>query len=136
MIIKDEDALDQFRGSGICELCGKRCRNTEPHHVVAKGMGGGSRLDIRLNLVRCGSTPNFECECHGQVDTKEGKERCLRIIAEREGTTPEVIETVVNFIRYQLDNHDSQERIREKVESLEGDVRRFATEALKEAGKL
>jgi hypothetical protein len=36
----------------------------EPHHVFAKGMGGGGRLDIRWNLVALGSSVLLDCRCH------------------------------------------------------------------------
>lgn len=98
MIIRDEKLLDFFRGAGACELCGKGCMRREPHHVIAKGMGGGRRLDIRINIVAVGSSPGMECQCHNNVDTASEKSRCLRIIAERERTTVEAIEAATAFI--------------------------------------
>jgi hypothetical protein len=64
MIIIDEDLLDEFRAPGPCEWCGKPCLRREPHHIFARGMGGGGRLDIRCNLVSLGSTILWECTCH------------------------------------------------------------------------
>ena len=99
MKIVDEKTLDEFRTPGPCEMCGKSCKVREPHHVSAKGMGGGNRLDIRCNLVALGSTPNFECECHSRVDNAAGRERCIEIIAKREGCEPSEVEAVVNWFR-------------------------------------
>ncbi len=98
MIIRDEKLLDLFRGPGACELCGKGCMKREPHHVIAKGMGGGRRLDIRINIVGVGSSPGMECQCHNNADTAAEKARCLRVIAEREMTTVEAIERATAFI--------------------------------------
>lgn len=45
----DEELLDEFR-KGNCELCG--CSGpSDPHHLFERGMGGGNRLDIRINLM-------------------------------------------------------------------------------------
>jgi hypothetical protein len=64
MIIIDEDLLDEFRGPGPCEWCGKSCLRREPHHIFARALGGGGRLDIRCNLVGLGSSIFWECACH------------------------------------------------------------------------
>jgi hypothetical protein len=64
MVIIDESLLDEFRTAGPCEWCGKHCQAREPHHIFARGMGGGGRLDIRNNLVALGSSRWFECSCH------------------------------------------------------------------------
>jgi hypothetical protein len=52
MIIIDEELLDEFRHKTRCEVCGKRIwTGLDPHHIFAKGLGGGSQLDIRENLI-------------------------------------------------------------------------------------
>jgi len=64
MIVIDEELLDQFRAPGPCEWCDKLCQRREPHHIFARGLGGGGRLDIRCNLVALGSGILWECACH------------------------------------------------------------------------
>ncbi|HMC90197.1 MAG TPA: HNH endonuclease [Gemmataceae bacterium] len=89
MIITNEELLDYFRAKKFCELCARRIRYTEqahPHHVQARGHGGGSRLDVALNVVSA-------CWlCHGEADTPEQKDRCLEIIAYREGLLPDQVQ--------------------------------------------
>lgn len=50
MTITDEDVLEWFRGNASCEHCGGRGQLV-PHHIRARGMGGGSRIDHPFNLV-------------------------------------------------------------------------------------
>lgn len=78
MKITDEPLLDVFRARP-CEWCGAPPRS-DPHHVYRKGMGGGARLDVCLNLISA-------CrECHqkqedGRISRSEQWER----VAAREG---------------------------------------------------
>lgn len=51
MKVIDEDLLDEFRAGGACEWCHCVFPRLRPHHLYARGMGGGGRLDLRLNLV-------------------------------------------------------------------------------------
>ncbi len=61
-----------------CDFCGEPAPS-DCHHVKPRGHGGGSRLDVALNLVSlCRS-------CHDGVDCREGQDRCWRLIEEREG---------------------------------------------------
>lgn len=86
MKIIDEPLLDLFRAPGPCERCLRPQPRREPHHVRAKGMGGGSRLDVRINLVALCTA------CHRFIQGNRQREAgILAIIAEREGTTPEAI---------------------------------------------
>lgn len=63
MIIKSKATLDRYRQAGNCELCGYRLGRREPHHVLKRGQGGGSRLDIPANLL--GLCPFFQGnDCH------------------------------------------------------------------------
>ena len=63
MIVISEAVLDQFRGTRRCELCFVT-RHCFPHHVWARGMGGGTRLDVDCNLIAV---------CHGcHMDIHEG----------------------------------------------------------------
>lgn len=67
MRVADRDLLREFREPGRCELCLKWCKKREPHHLWAKGMGGGGRLDVRINLIALGSTLEWQCECHTRI---------------------------------------------------------------------
>jgi len=57
MKIIDEPLLDEFRRKVLCEWC-ERPAVLVPHHIYARGMGGGGRLDIRENLI------SLCCICH------------------------------------------------------------------------
>lgn len=51
MRIYDDDLLAEFRSVRECEWCHRPTPGgCEPHHLWAKGMGGGGQLDIRVNL--------------------------------------------------------------------------------------
>lgn len=103
MKIKDEPLLDLFRAAGPCERCQRPQPRREPHHVRAKGMGGGSCLDVRINLIALCTA------CHGLIQgSKRHEPRVLEIIALREGTTPQAIrEEIDRLLRlpkgYKLD---------------------------------
>ena len=91
MRIEDESVLDQFRGR-MCEWCGKE--RGHPHHIWAKGMGGGGTLDVRINLMTL-------CISHHD-DVHNGKIRrweLLELVAKRERTTPEAIVDEINRLR-------------------------------------
>jgi hypothetical protein len=96
--IVDPDMLDLFRLMR-CEYCKRPCRYpTHPHHVFGRGFGGGTRLDIRVNLIGlCGP---WDGNCHGLVHA--GKVlRCnlLAVIAAREGCLQGDIEAEVYRLR-------------------------------------
>lgn len=62
MKVIDEELLRVFRNKLRCEHCGTATMfKLHPHHLWCRGMGGGSRLDVPLNLIAlCAS-------CHGMV---------------------------------------------------------------------
>lgn len=100
MVIIDEALLARFREAGRCELCGKTCDEREPHHVFGRGFGGGTRLDIALNLLAVGSSKRFECRCHHLAQALSIPRRAqLCVIALREKTTPEFIENEIHRLR-------------------------------------
>lgn len=50
-IVRDE-TLAQFRGPGLCLLCGRWYLELDPHHAfIKRGCGGGTRLDLAENLA-------------------------------------------------------------------------------------
>ncbi len=76
-----EETLDLYRGPGRCENCGAYSGHREPHHVLAKGVGSGKRLDLALNLVALG--PAFSCQCHRDVQGRVPLG--ARLVGRREG---------------------------------------------------
>lgn len=99
MTITDESMLDNFRGPGRCDLCWKECLATEPHHVKAKGIGGGSRLDISINLLRVGSTLRWCCPCHNAIHNGHvPKDDVINAVAKREGTSADAIRMAIYVI--------------------------------------
>ena len=96
MKIPDTDILALFRGSGKCEMCGKQCRQREPSHLWGKGHGGGFTLNIRINLMAMGSTPNFCCQCHNEHHQgKIGVAEMVEKVAKREKETEDDITDVI-----------------------------------------
>lgn len=87
MIIKDEDLLDEFRDKRKCEWCRRRIGGpAHPHHLWAKGMGGGNRMDIRINLIA------LDAHCHQVVHNGEiPRDALLVMVAAREKTSVEEI---------------------------------------------
>lgn len=90
MIIKDDDLLHAFRLQTRCEWCGQPTPGCDPHHLHARGLGGGSRLDIAINLI--GLCRRCHNDCHaGNVTSSD-----LRaVIARREHTTQDAIQTEI-----------------------------------------
>src|SRR5256885_4854704 len=81
----NEDLLAYFRSRPVCEWC--LCpplpgTKLDPHHAgVCRGLGGGSRLDVALNLM------GVHRLCHQEIETmgERGRLQCLALIAAREG---------------------------------------------------
>lgn len=100
MTVIDEALLATFR-PGPCEMCG-RPGPTEPHHVFARGLGGGWRLDIRINLIAI-------CRvCHDRVHwgklgtAVETRDYLLGIVAERERSTRAALEEEIYRLRREV----------------------------------
>lgn len=140
MKIENPDLLSEYHDPGSCQMCGKACKEREPHHgVITRGAGGS---DISINLIRIGHTQSWQCPCHSKVDSKEGRDECIRIIAKRERCTSQEIIDANNFIRYRLDKDWSEQRLRDSItQGLTGGVltvvaARLVIRELIEAGKL
>ncbi len=90
MTIEDDNLLAEFRSAGCCEICGKFCKARDPHHWCQTGLGGGSRLDIRENLLAV-------CrECHMGIHAGQiGRVHTLFLLAQREGKKPEEIQEYI-----------------------------------------
>ncbi len=93
MKIIDEPTLDCFRGPGVCELCLKRVKNRDPHHIHTRGAG---RLDIRINLIALCTAFSGGDNCHQRAhDGHVPRDRLLAIVAKREGWK---VEDIINTI--------------------------------------
>jgi HNH endonuclease len=97
MRIEDKGLLREFGLKKRCEFCHQPPRRgtlLDAHHLFARGMGGGGRLDIRVNLVAlCRS-------CH--TDTHAGhiiRAALLAIVAQREGVMQDDIVTEIARLR-------------------------------------
>lgn len=80
MIVKSNKTLEWFRAAGYCEYCRLWHQRRDPHHVLTRGHGGGSRLDLRCNLVglcrschsKYGDDPDFVDFFFGLIADREG----------------------------------------------------------------
>jgi hypothetical protein len=85
----DNRLLSDFRDRRPCEWCRQRVSDSV-HHLWCRGMGGGSRLDVRINLI------SLCCWCHH--DAQHGiiqRFDLLAIVAKRERTTQDRIERTI-----------------------------------------
>lgn len=94
MKVIDEDELDRHRGPGRCEVCGKPVGNRDAHHVRARGLAGGSRVDVPWNLLAACRT----CHTRLHYSGKPSRAELLAIVARREGVSVEEIEDEINLI--------------------------------------
>lgn len=95
MRIVDEETLDRFRGSGRCSWCHKYVQSRDPAHISAKGMGGGKRLDIAINLVSLCR----QCHTASHAGKSPTRAELLALVAVREQTTVEEIVDEINRLR-------------------------------------
>lgn len=110
MKIIDPAALATPR-SVTCEWCGLYCRKpTERHHIVSRGMGGGSRLDIRENLIDLGGA--FDCDCHGRAQAgKISKDSLFNTVAMAiDSTLAKVKSKVYRLLRADKDGKPKRKR--------------------------
>ena len=138
MKIVNEPLLKLFRQKPHCEICGRRSDGwLDPHHIHAKGMGAGHRMDHRFNLLavcRC---------CHNKIHmanlTIDGraatKEDLLFIVAQREGVAQESIEMVLHLIQ-RLPKDASLPQMSRSVALLPMADRKVCWDTLKEMGKV
>lgn len=94
MVIIDEKLLEEFRQPGACEWCGYWYEARQPHHLLARGMGAGRRIDHKFNLI------SLCYLCHNDVHNgKILKCDLLAVVSRREGKLQDEIEAEVNRIR-------------------------------------
>lgn len=89
MKMVSEKTLKSFRTPGSCEWCHRFCPDgRDPHHYwLKRGMGGGFRLDVRINLISLCRFCHIAAEWGGI-----SKRALLRIVSRREGVPCEEIE--------------------------------------------
>lgn len=81
MRVVDQSLLDSLRGRA-CEWCKKR--PGDPHHLLARGHGGGLRMDIMANLaVLC-----YLCHAFTHSGQEPTRSQLLVLVAEREKMRP------------------------------------------------
>lgn len=105
MRIEDEAVLREMRGPGRCEWCGAYGPHREAAHILARGLGSGSRLDIPLNLVSLGIGGwvgyAAVCVCHN--DSHNGKrpttEDLLTISGKKVGATWQEVRAVLWMLK-------------------------------------
>lgn len=102
MIVEDPKLLALFRLPGQCDLCARWSEVREPHHVVARGFGGGTRLDIPWNLLSlCPTIPGYYTGCHHEVHSGHiTREDCRKAVIRREKLTwtPTELKEVLDHI--------------------------------------
>ncbi len=99
MRVPDNKILREFRQPGPCLFCKRWCRWPECAHIEARGMGSGSRLDLRINLCRLGGA--WECNCHGahHAGREPTREQLFALVAARENCHQDAIRAALRDIR-------------------------------------
>jgi hypothetical protein len=100
MKITNRHLLREFSRKPACEFCGKRnTHGLDPHHFwVKRGMGGGSRLDVAINLIALCRIPCHHDAEHGKIT----KETLLKIVSRREKRTEESIIKELTRLRWSI----------------------------------
>lgn len=111
MTIVDEPLLARIRLLRCC-WCG-RSGPSQPHHLTTRGMGGGSRLDVAINLAPL-------ChQCHR--DHHDGHQPLtvdlLALVAGREGTMQYTIEAAIALLR-RVPNRATDTHLRMELKAL------------------
>jgi hypothetical protein len=101
MRIIDEKLLATFRGVGRCEACRKLVSMRECAHILGKGMGGGRRIDNRLNLVSlCGIfTGGNDCHYRHHLGRSPTADELWEIVGKREGVSGEAAREEIYRLR-------------------------------------
>lgn len=137
MRYENEKTLDLFRGPGTCEWCLRFCPVREPAHIFARGMGGGGRLDVRINLVALGSTKLFACPCH--TNNHSGHEPTqndlIFIVARRERVNPVDLKDALIALRW-FRTDASKQWLESQAAALSKGTEKIVRKALQEMGKI
>lgn len=124
MIIRSPQALMQARLRFRCEWC-KAAGPVCPHHLKHRGMGGGSRLDVRINLIALCQT-DHDAYHAGHILRAD----LLAVVAQREDCLQDEIETVIGIL-VRLPKEPRPERILEELRGVTKREREMAWEILR-----
>ena len=93
MIVINEPLLAELGRAVVCGYC-RRAMHCHVHHVWAKGLGGGHRLDVRVNLIPL-------CVwCHRKHhDGNLARQDLILMVAQRENTTYQAIIDVIAWLK-------------------------------------
>ena len=100
MKVIDNRLLNEFRKKKVCEFCGEFITDgCDPHHILARGQGGGGRLDVRINLI--GLCPYWQGnDCHRKAQANRIKrDVLLAIVARRERRKLDEVIAELNQLR-------------------------------------
>lgn len=95
MIIENRNLRRKFSASGCCEHCHVWQSIRHCAHLFHSGIGGGSRLDVRINML------SLCWLCHGKHHNghEPSFKTLIGLIAKREGTTPDAIRDEIFRLR-------------------------------------
>lgn len=121
MRIKSKEILASFPSPGLCEYCKIPCASRERHHIFTRGSGGP---DLRCNLIMLGDAFTDQCACHLKYHNGSiARDEFLAIVAMRERTTVEAIESLIYLVR-RLKKSPSPEEVWAEIELLSDPIAR------------
>jgi hypothetical protein len=126
VIVKNPALMKAFSGPGLCSWCGKAVSSRDPHHVVARGIGGGKRLDVSVNIVSLCTTFSGGGNCHHMAHNGREitKSDLLAVIAAREECLQDEIEVVV-WLLLRLPKDATDERVKRELSGWNDGERRL-----------
>lgn len=95
VIVRSRKTLKEFRGPGHCEWCHRWTEYRHAAHVRPRQMGGGSRLDVRINL--CSLCPACHWENHNLGEPTQNDLKA--VVAARECRLQDDIEAEIAALR-------------------------------------
>lgn len=100
MKVSDPDLLKEVRERQRCDYCHAWIPYAHPHHIFAKGMGGGGQIDIRENLLSM-CPDGLGNSCHRKFhDGNIKRQELLEISARQNGIeVEEVVRRVMELRR-------------------------------------
>ena len=117
MIIIDQKLLDSFKEPGACSYCGAWLEQLDPHHILCRGMGGGGRIDLSINIVALCRTP-----CHSMAQANNiSRPYLFELVAKREKIKDAVkMADLVTLIRNSPKGAYTGGQIEEMIQELRG----------------
>ncbi len=99
--IFDEACLDRFRGPGLCDFCKRLVSRREPHHIIRRGLGGGSRYDVSYNLAALCAVFSGGLDCHSRVhDGHILRCEIVAVVSAREGVSYDELEDRLAVLKW------------------------------------